>query len=92
MQDETIAREDYKFIKEILKASKNKEDNCEVIGIFEMIFVKDNSIKRNMDENVYRKKILPIMTLLKDKEEIIEEAEIYIQDQELKVWRIANTL
>jgi hypothetical protein len=87
IQDEKIAREDYDLIKDILKTSRNKEDNCDAIGIFEFVFVKENSQKRQIDENTYRNRILPKIVYLKENEDIIKEAEIYIQDQELKVWK-----
>lgn len=83
-----IAEEDYTLIKQILEASRHKEDNCDLIGLFESNFVKDNSEKHNLSEEIYRTRILPLMQEARMNDDLIEEGEILIQDQAHKVWRL----
>lgn len=83
-----ISREDYQLIKSILEASQNKEDNCDLIGLFENNIIKDSSQKHNLTEAVYKNNVLPLINILIKKENIIEEAEILIQDQPQIVWRL----
>jgi len=83
-----LAKEDYKLIKRILQSSKNKEDNCDLIGLFENKIVKDNSEKHYLTEETYKTKVLPHMQQIRIKDDLIEEGEIIIQDQAQIVWRL----
>ncbi len=81
-----IAIEDYNLIRGILKTMRITDKNSDLIGLFEHIFVKENSFKNKIDEESYRKFILPIMDQMRIRENLIEEAEICIQNQAQKVW------
>ena len=83
-----IAEQDYSLIKQILEASRHKENNCDLIGLFENNFVKDNSERHKINEETYRRRILPVLHEARLKDDLIEEGEILIQDQAQKVWRL----
>jgi len=85
-----IAEQDYKLIKQILEASFNKDDHNDLIGLFENNFVQYNAEKHNISEESYRRCVMPIMQEARMNEDLIEEAEILIQDQAQKVWRITK--
>jgi len=87
-----IAEKDYALIKQILDASRHKEDNCDLIGLFKNNFVKDNSERHKISQETYRRHIMPTMQEARLKEDLIEEGEILIQDQVQKVWRFRKSI
>jgi hypothetical protein len=85
---ERIAQEDYNKLVSLICDNHNYEP--EPIGILENKFVSDTSKSYNMTEGKYRKNILPLIEkIIKDLNKI-EQKEVLIQEQGVKVWDFKN--
>ena len=66
---------------------KNKEENKNIIGIFELNFIKEYAQKHNVKYDIYRNYIFPIINQFRIDDNKIERIEIIIQDKPLLIWR-----
>jgi len=83
-----ISQEDY--IKLVSLISDNHSYEPEPIGILETKFVSDLSKSHHMSEGKYRKNVLPLIEKIIKDQNKIEEKEILIQEQGVKVWDFKN--
>lgn len=93
-----IAEESFEYLKKQL-LENYRMNNEEFIGIFQNQFIRDCAIKNNLSEGKYIKYILPLLNEHINKmnnsknDEIkfnIEESDILITGQNMKLWRIQN--
>ena len=80
------ADEDYYLIKNIIINMFAAEENP--LGMFESNIVRDFSIKHQISEATYKKKVFPLLKKLRDAENVIVEAEVIIQEQAQNVWKL----
>lgn len=83
-----IADGDFQLVKNILKSNYANEEFP--LGLFENNLIKDFSKNHKLSEDKYKKHVLPMLQQLRKKDSKIIEADVLIQGQSQKVWKLED--